>query len=91
MSAPDPAPVRGVPTKDELRAARRAVALHRRRRYPDNGVCGLCGYRWQVTIAPRGTRYPGCLRRRHALELLDAAGQLDLPDQPGPSDPTPLP
>ncbi|MGH3738935.1 MAG: hypothetical protein ACRDT6_25550 [Micromonosporaceae bacterium] len=77
MSTPDPAPVTGVPTKEELRAASRAAALHRRRRYPDTTRCGLCGCRWLVTIGPGGVAYHGCFRRRHALELLDLAGLLD--------------
>lgn len=70
--APAPAP-----TENQLRAARRAVAQHRRRRYPDTGVCGLCGYRWQAGVSPSGKPYRGCLRRRRALDLLDAGGQLD--------------
>lgn len=79
------APPVGVPTEDEIRAARRALALHRRRRYPDTAVCGLCGYRWQAGITPSGLPSRGCLRRRHVLDVLDVAGQLD--DQGRPTTP----
>ena len=64
-------------TEDEIRAARRTVAIHRRRRYPDTTVCGLCGYRWLSAPTAAGKTVTGCLRRRRALDILESAGRLD--------------
>ncbi len=61
----------------EIRAARRAMALHRRRRYPDTSVCGFCGFRWQVGVTRSGKPASGCPRRRHAVGVLDGAGLVD--------------
>lgn len=76
-SAPEPKPIDSPPTDDEIRAARRAVAVHRRRRYPDTAVCGLCGYWWQTSRTRSGKPSAGCARRRRALNVLDAADLLD--------------
>lgn len=65
------------PTDDQLREARRAVARHRRRRYPDTRFCGLCGQRWHVDRTRSGRPARGCTVRRQALDVLEVAGQLD--------------
>lgn len=72
-----PAPVVGAPTEAEVLSARRAVAQHRRRRYPDTGQCGYCPQPWRVGETRAGRAVEGCERRREALDVLDAAGLLD--------------
>lgn len=68
-------PVIGEPNDDEIDAARRAVALHRRRSHTSR--CTRCGFRWRVSRTRSGRCSVGCLRRRQAIELLDHAGLLD--------------
>lgn len=78
-------PMIAKPNDVELRAARRAAAQHRRRRYPDTSVCGLCGWRWQLGATRTGKPSRGCFRRRQALEVLDAGGLLDTHGRPAPT------
>ncbi|WP_412541695.1 hypothetical protein R8Z50_03815 [Longispora sp. K20-0274] len=65
------------PGEGRLTDARRILAHHRRRRYPDNGVCGFCAGRWRADRTLTGKPAHGCAPRRRALAVLDAAGQLD--------------
>lgn len=67
------------PTPQDLKvtSARRVMAQHRRRRFPDTGWCGFCGRRWIASKTRRGTLTEGCAQRRQAQEVLDVAGQLD--------------
>lgn len=67
-------PVIGKPNDDEIRNARRALALHRRREHTSR--CGRCGFRWQIGRTRSGRPAVGCFRRRQALETLDHAGLL---------------
>lgn len=74
---PVPPPSTGVPSEEEIQAARRTAAQHRRRRHPDRRCCGFCVRRWEVGQTGTGKPSRGCVHRRQALEVLDVVGQLD--------------
>lgn len=70
------------PDPDQIRAARRTVATHRRRRHPDRRACGHCCWPWRIEQTPGGRPSRGCATRRRALDVLDAAGELDALGRP---------
>lgn len=83
-SQPEPVPPARIPSEEEIRAARRTAAQHRRRRHPDRRCCGSCVRRWEVGETRTGKPSRGCRDRRQALEVLDIAGQLDELGRPVP-------
>ncbi len=65
------------PDDDEIRAARRTAAAHRRRRCPNRRACTACLWPWREGRTGSGRPVRGCTLRRRALDVLDAAGLLD--------------
>lgn len=70
------------PDPDEVWAARRAVSAHRRRRHPNRRACGYCCWPWRIGRTLGGRPSRGCATRQRALDVLDAAGQLDALGRP---------
>jgi hypothetical protein len=64
--------------QEAIAAARRILAKHVRRTYPDTGCCAFCGGTW-LPAGPEGRRVNGCAARQLAASFIAEVGGTDLP------------